>query len=77
MVYGLARALVMVLMARTWDEGWTVEVMRVECGRARLALRVGARMSYRPVSVLPLSRPGPGPGQPGPALRTVQAQGRH
>ena len=38
MVYGLARALVVVLTTRTWGEGWTVEVMRVECGRARISL---------------------------------------
>lgn len=34
-VYALA--LVMVLMARARDEGPTVEVVHMECGRARLA----------------------------------------
>lgn len=42
----------MVLMARARCEGPIVEVMHVECGRACLALPVGARMSYRPVPVL-------------------------
>lgn len=35
-----------------WDEGRTVEVMPVECGRACLTLPVSDRMSYRPVPVL-------------------------
>ena len=46
---GLASALVMVLMARARGEGWAVEVMHLECGRARLVLPVGGRMTYRPV----------------------------
>ena len=52
MVYRLARALVMVLMARARGDGRTVEVMHVECGRARLALLVEAWIAYRPVPVL-------------------------
>ena len=48
-VYGLARALVMVLMARARRERVVVAVMHLACGALRLALPVGERMAYRPV----------------------------
>ena len=48
-VYGLARALVMVLLARARRDGVVLAPMHVGCGALRLALPVGARMAYRPV----------------------------
>ena len=48
-VYRLARALVMVLLARARREGAVIAVMHVGCGALRLALPVGERMAYRPV----------------------------
>lgn len=48
-VYGLARALVMVLLARACRDGVVFAPMHVGCEALRLALPVGARMAYRPV----------------------------
>lgn len=48
-VYGLARALVMVLMARARRDSVVLAPMHVGCGALRLALPLGARMAHRPV----------------------------
>lgn len=49
LVYGLARALVVVLMARARRPGVVLAAMHVVCGALPLALPVGPRMAYRPV----------------------------
>ena len=74
-VYGLARALVMVLLSRARREGLVVDALYVSCGDLRIALPVGRRMAYRPV-LCRLARCWPARLAPGPSVvATAELEG--